>query len=57
MDIGGKEFLNWFMIHGRWKKKITRYEIFNKLDDGGDDWFAEDKISEVKDIIKDYIEE
>lgn len=32
-------------------------EVFDKLNDGGDDWFAADKISEVKDIIKEYIEE
>lgn len=32
-------------------------EIFNKLNDGGDDWFTADKISEVKDIIKDYMKE
>lgn len=32
-------------------------EIFDKLDNGGDDWFTADKISEVKDIIKDYMEE
>lgn len=32
-------------------------EVWETLDDGGDDWFTADKISEVKDIIKDYMEE
>lgn len=30
-------------------------EIFEKLSDSGDDWFTADKISEVKDIIKEYM--
>ena len=30
-------------------------EVFDTLSDCGDDWFTADKISEVKDIIKEYM--
>ena len=31
-------------------------EVWETLDDGGDDWFTADKVSQIKEIIQEYIE-
>ena len=31
-------------------------EVWDKLSDGGDDWFAAEQVEKIKDIIKEYIE-
>ena len=31
-------------------------EVWNTLNDGGDDWFTAGKISQVKDIIEEYLQ-
>ena len=30
-------------------------EVWETLDDGGDDWFAADKVSQIKEIIESYL--
>lgn len=30
-------------------------EVWNTLDDGGNDWFTADKVSQIKEIIESYI--
>ena len=30
-------------------------EIWEELDDGGNDWFAAEKVSQIKEIIESYI--
>jgi len=30
-------------------------EVWETLDDGGDDWFTADKVSQIKEIIQEYI--
>lgn len=32
-------------------------EVWNTLDDGGDDWFTSEKVSDIRDIILEYITE
>ena len=32
-------------------------EVWNILDDGGDDWFTSEKVSDIKDIISEYLTE
>ena len=31
-------------------------EVWETLDDGGDDWFTADKVSQIKEIIESYME-
>jgi len=31
-------------------------EVWEKLDDGGDDWYVADKIYKVKNIIQEYLD-
>lgn len=35
-------------------KRIDK-EVWELLDDGGDDWFTADKVSQIKEIIESYI--
>lgn len=30
-------------------------EVWESLDDGGDDWFTADKVSQIKEIIESYM--
>lgn len=30
-------------------------EVWETLDDGGNDWFTADKVSQIKDIIENYM--
>ena len=30
-------------------------EVWETLDDGGDDWFTADKVSQIKEIIESYL--
>ena len=30
-------------------------EVWETLDDGGDDWFTADKVSQIKEIIESYM--
>jgi hypothetical protein len=32
-------------------------EVYDTLNDGGDDWFTAEKVNQIKDIIKEYIKE
>lgn len=35
-------------------EKIDK-EVWETLDDGGDDWFTADKVSQIKEIIESYM--